>query len=323
MMMPVKLIMTEELKETSVLVKLHAEKFSVENGCEFEVDVPSDTNMDILNDLLTHTFTIFVEDDENFDDILDIVEYFQLNNVILTLHYFMSLDEYDPAYNGVSKNIFLHGDDDGMYAEFPIRSATDVDLCVVDIPPNTKYFDCTGCLHVNKVIGSATYMILNKTGIVSPVHIPEGVLLFSCNFCHEPIHFTGFAPFMDFGYTININAPEYNRREAYIREPITHKCYHPINPIPITRLEPRMPARNLPRSDVWSLRVPTCTPFPNDHVSPLPTSYVPLPTSYVPSPIGYAPSIGNIPSPIRYAQSLTRGDCPISTPRFAGYLDIN
>ena len=146
--------------------------------------------MNILNNLLTNTLTMFDEDDRNFNDILNIADYFQLNNVISTLCYYMTIEEYNPLYDDVIKNIFLYDDDrECVFGQVPLT---------VVIPFNTEYFDCKKCLHVTAFHEGATKMIFDDTGVKFPFRIPEEVLLFSCKRCKNVNRFTGYAPYMDF-----------------------------------------------------------------------------------------------------------------------------
>ena len=151
------------------------------------IKIPQDINVSLLDKYIKSLDTTYIlPTDDILNDTLDIVEYYQLNNIILELEY-QKQSEYDERFDVINKDITI------------IECTTDT---IVDIPPNTNYFSCYHCTSVTGFIGSAKTMIFDWTSLSGEINIPENCTeKFSCNGCDNVISFIGSSKTMMFEWT--------------------------------------------------------------------------------------------------------------------------
>ena len=194
-----------------------------QNYDEFDIEVPNDIDVDKFNQLINCDEIIYNEDDEEFDIIFRIAEYFQLNNVVLYLPY-KDLEEYNKLYDVVTKKIKITKQRSDGIVDIPINTKSfSCDGCknvlgftgradnmyfsrtslagVIDIPEGIEVFRCYRCKYVTGFTGYANRMYFDRTSLSGVIDIPEGIESFSCNKCSGVTGFTGYADIMNFGYT--------------------------------------------------------------------------------------------------------------------------
>ena len=96
--------MTKKLRNNSNYFDSYFRQFKIYGKIRFKI--PDDVDVKLFNKLIRVKVFIFKENDTNFDDILYIVDYFQLNNVLLKLRY-DDLSEYNQIYNDINKTIII------------------------------------------------------------------------------------------------------------------------------------------------------------------------------------------------------------------------
>ena len=173
-------IMTERLRRSKFFRDRHCDQHAA-NGDEIVLDIPDHINIKILNDIMNQESTMFTENDEDFSDILVIVRWFQFDNVVLKLHYHLTLREYDPVYDIIPKAITLDG---SMCVE---------DNIIVRIPPKTFSIECHG-KGISNFTGSenAKHMNFDDTNLNGRVLLYASVKTFSCVNCGEISFFTRY-----------------------------------------------------------------------------------------------------------------------------------
>ena len=91
---------TKILVKTSGFIESYYNQFSQYGEVNFTI--PDDINTTILKRLLKIDKTVINKNDDNIDQILYIVDYFQLNNVMLKIYY-TCLSDYDEKYDMIKK----------------------------------------------------------------------------------------------------------------------------------------------------------------------------------------------------------------------------
>ena len=174
---------TKKLTKASGFIKSYYNQFN-QYG-EFSFVIPDDIDTTILKRLLKTDKITIKKYDNNINQILYIVDYFQLNNIILELCYH-DMSEYNEKYDIIKKKILLRG----------------AIVQVINIPINTYYFECMfHCRKITGFIGSANIMKFRNTSLRGVIKIPEGVEEFDCTNCKNVTGFTGSANIMKFKNT--------------------------------------------------------------------------------------------------------------------------
>ena len=174
---------TKKLTKVSGYIESYYNQFN-QYG-EFEFKIPDDINTEILIELLESKKTIIKQYNNNINEILYIVNYFQLDNVILKLKY-KDLSYYDEKYDIIKKIITI---------------AQQTNNKIIDIPTNTESISCCWCKSVTDFTGYAKNMFFSWTSLSGIIDIQEGVEFIACAWCENVTGFTGYANKMNFDGT--------------------------------------------------------------------------------------------------------------------------